>query len=72
MCLLLLGFCEQTQSELHLSQRLLVFQTALETMLSKYHATIEITENVEPSSARQIKPPQGKINAFKADVTYLI
>lgn len=60
---------EQTQPGLHLSQRLLIFSlTALETMLSKYCATIEITENVDPKNAEQIKPPQANMIIFKANL----
>lgn len=43
--------------------------TALETMLTEYCATIEMTENVDPKSALQIKPPQlGNMIFFKANV----
>lgn len=37
-------------------------------MLSEYFATIEITENVDPKSSRQIKPPQGNIVFFTANL----
>lgn len=41
-------------------------------MLCKYHATIEIPENVDPWSGGQMEPPQGNIIILTASVIYTV